>query len=80
MQNSQKLIMFLPCINMFEIFYHIKSISEPGVTQDEWNINVTRKLFEVQPIIKRSFTPMERRRDDVAGPELAMPISQMAIY
>ena len=31
----------------------------------EWNINVTSKLFEVQPIIKRSFTPMERRRDDV---------------
>ena len=29
------------------------------------NINVTSKLFEVQPIIKRPFTPMECRRDDV---------------
>ena len=35
------------------------------ILQGEWNINVTSKLFEVQPIIKRSFTPMERRRDDV---------------
>ena len=33
--------------------------------QGEWNINVTSKLFEVQPIIKRPFTPMERQRDDV---------------
>ena len=36
-----------------------------GILQGEWNINVTSKLFEVQPIIKRAFTPMERRRDDV---------------
>ena len=35
------------------------------ILQGEWNINVTSKLFEVQPIIKQSFTPMERRRDDV---------------
>ena len=36
-----------------------------SVYLDEWNINVTSKLFEVQPIIKRSFTPMQRRRDDI---------------
>ena len=40
-------------------------ISLRDILQGEWNINVTSKLFEVQPIIKRSFTPMERRRDDV---------------
>ena len=41
------------------------SVYLDDILQGEWNINVTSKLFEVQPIIKRSFTPMERRRDDV---------------
>ena len=41
------------------------SVYPDDILQSEWNINVTSKLFEVQPIIKRSFTPMERRRDDV---------------
>ena len=35
------------------------------ILQGEWNINVIRKLFEVQPTIKQTFTPMERRRDAV---------------
>ena len=39
------------------------SVYLDDILQGEWNINVTSKLFEVQPIIKRSFTPMERRRD-----------------
>ena len=55
------------------IIYHIPytdfkyniSVYLDDILQGEWNINVTSKLFEVQPIIKRSFTPMERRRDDV---------------
>ena len=41
------------------------SIYLDDILQGEWNINVISKLFEVQPIIKRSFTPMERRRGDV---------------
>ena len=41
------------------------SVYLDDILQGEWDINVTSKLFEVQPIIKRSFTPMERRRDDV---------------
>ena len=41
------------------------SVYLDNILQGEWNINVTSKLFEVQPIIKRCFTPMERRRDDV---------------
>ena len=41
------------------------SVYLDDILQGEWNINVTSKLFEVQPVIKRSFTPMERRRDDV---------------
>ena len=41
------------------------SVYLDDILQGEWNINVTSKLFEVQPIIKRSFTPMERRRDDI---------------
>ena len=41
------------------------SVYLDDILQGEWNINITSKLFEVQPIIKRSFTPMERRRDDV---------------
>ena len=41
------------------------SVYLDDILQGEWNINVTSKLLEVQPIIKRSFTPMERRRDDV---------------
>ena len=40
------------------------SVYLDDILQGEWNINVTSKMFEVQPIIKRSFTPMERRRDD----------------
>ena len=35
------------------------------ILQGEWNIIITRTLFEVQPTIKQTFTPMERRRDDV---------------
>ena len=35
------------------------------ILQGKWNINVTSKLFEVQPTIKRSFTPIESKRDDV---------------
>ena len=34
------------------------SVYLDDILQGEWNINVTSKLFEVQPIIKRSFTPM----------------------
>ena len=41
------------------------SVYLDDILQGEWSINVTSKLLEVQPIIKRSFTPMERRRDDV---------------
>ena len=41
------------------------SVYLDDILQGEWNINVTSKLFEVQPIIKRSFTPMERQRDDI---------------
>ena len=29
------------------------------ILQGEWNINVTSKLFKVQPTIKRCFTPMD---------------------
>ena len=36
------------------------SVYLDDILRGEWNINVTSKLFEVQPIIKRSFTPMER--------------------
>ena len=46
-------------------FKYNMSVYLDDILQGEWNINVTSKLFEVQPIIKRSFTPMERRRDDV---------------
>ena len=34
------------------------SVYLDDILQGEWNINVTSKLFEVQPIIKRSFTEM----------------------
>ena len=44
----------------FNIFVYLDDI-----LQGEWNINVTSKLFEVQPTIKRSFTLMGRRRDDI---------------
>ena len=46
-------------------FKYNTSVYLDDILQGEWNINVASKLFEVQPIIKRSFTPMERRRDDV---------------
>ena len=60
-------------LNMTKQFYYIpytgfkynNSVYFDAILQGEWNINVTSKLFEVQPIIKRSFTPMERRRHDV---------------
>ena len=45
-------------------FKYNNSVYLDDILQGEWNINVTSKLFEVQPIIKRSFTPM-KRRDDV---------------
>ena len=41
------------------------SVYLDDILRGEWNINVTSKLFEVQPINKRSFTPMQHRRDDV---------------
>ena len=50
--------------NYTDFKYNI-SVYLDDILQGEWNINVTSKLFEVQPIIKRSFTPMERGRDDV---------------
>ena len=34
------------------------SVYLDDILQGEWNMNVTSKLFEVQPIIKRSFTGM----------------------
>ena len=58
-QNS-----FIIIIPYTDFKYNI-SVYLDDILQGEWNINVTSKLFEVQPIIKRSFTPMERRRDDV---------------
>ena len=47
--------------------YYIPYISVylDDILQGEWDINITSNLFKVQPIIKRSFSPMERRRDDV---------------
>ena len=44
----------------YNIFVYLGNIS-----QGEWNINVTSKLFEVKSTIKRSFAQMERRKDDV---------------
>ena len=41
------------------------SVYLDDILQGEWDINVTCQLFEVQPTIKRSFSPMKRRRDDV---------------
>ena len=41
------------------------SVYLDDILQGEWNTNVTSKLLEVRPIIRRSFTPMERLRDDV---------------
>ena len=52
-------------IIQYIISYMYISVYLDDILQGEWNIHVTSKLFEVQPIIKRSFTPMERRRDDV---------------
>ena len=43
----------------YNIFVYLDDI-----LQGEWNINVTSKLFEVQPTIKRSFILMGRGRDD----------------
>ena len=43
------------------------SVYLDDILQSEWNINVTNTLFEVQPTIKRFFTPMERRRDDIVS-------------
>ena len=72
-REMRGLMFWLPWIrqNSF-IIYHILISSTTSlvyldhILQGEWNINVISKLFEVQPIIlKRSFTPMERRRDDV---------------
>ena len=50
------------------IIYHIliSSTTPLSALQGEWNIHGTSKLFDVQLIIKRSFTPMEQRRHDVA--------------
>ena len=50
---------------LYTDFKYNISVYLDDILQGEWNINVTSKLFEVQPIIKRSFTLMERRRDDV---------------
>ena len=49
----------------YTVFKYNISVYLDDILQGEWNINVTSKLFEVQPIIKRSFTPMERQRDDI---------------
>ena len=59
--DKTKQFYFIP----YTDFKYNISVYLDDILQGEWNINVTSKLFEVQPIIKRSFTPMERRRDDV---------------
>ena len=53
------------------------SVYLDDILQGEWNINVTSKLFEVQPIIKRCLHQwnVEDMTLSYAGPELAMPIS-----
>ena len=62
--DKTKQFYYIPYTN----FKYNISVYLDDILQGEWNINVTSKLFEVQPIIKRSFTPMERRRDDVVFP------------
>ena len=54
-------ILYIP----YTDFKYNISVFLDDILQGDWNMNVTSKLFEVQPIIKRSFLPMERRRDDV---------------
>ena len=53
------------CYIPYTHFKYNISVYLDDILQGEWNIKVTSKLFEVQPTIKRSFTPTERRRDDV---------------
>ena len=59
--DKTKQFYYIPYTN----FKYNISVYLDDILQSEWDINVTSKLFEVQPIIKRSYTPMERRRDDV---------------
>ena len=49
------------------------SVYLDDILQGEWNINVTSKLFEVQPIIRRSFTPMERGTGMIASSSTFRP-------
>ena len=53
------------CYIPYTYFKYNISVYLDDILQGEWTVNVTSKLFEVQPTNKRSFTPMERRRDDM---------------
>ena len=69
--NERANVLAKAALDKTKQFYYIPyidfkySVYLDDILQGEWNINVTSKLFGVQPIIKRSFTPMECRRDDV---------------
>ena len=69
--DKTKQFYYIPCTD----FKYNISVYLDDILQGEWNINVTSKLFEVQPIIKRSL-----HQWNAEEMTLSLPISQTTIY